>query len=538
MVDTQQKFTDAKRGNYNALDLNEVLFPMLQRAEKTLHGYHTNYRIQEHEKFGEQAVGLSVGDTIGRVYVDHHDPKSLRTIGAEINTMLRDNLSGVVPNGMRGSKANEVVIDSVINSAITAGDPFMAKAILSNVTTNGGKNNLAELPYAKQKLEAARHSIIQTKHQMDVINEWDENVDFRARVKDHQEDTMKWADDAHNRLTTVQGREEVVRGDLQYGMYLLSHPDPKGDWKKKLEDVSQSLEKTDPEKGAWFRNFQHNAMKQKVEVVESVENKRAIAHMALDMARNPMTFDETRLAKAVEGGVISTGTFLSQMSELVKERRAGENPLMASHTFNQMIAHMEKGVQASRDAEFDPRVRSDITDAIVDLRAEARAWIEKNPKAGPAEFEVEMRKRAREITGQYAVTDTEAGRAEATKQFKKAEMDEQVAKADAPKTPEKPKTGFGSDPDALDQTPKKREPLTYKTLRANIPDDAQHEIMRTFERMTTPKDGERKATERDLQKAIIAAYAPLYHKDKRDMEEMMKMVDETMHRLVKSKKKE
>lgn len=425
MAKTQQEFTNANLKNgeknlFTPLDVHEVFNPAVEQTYKTLQQTHAAYRVAEHEAFAENAAGAAIGISLTGVATNHRKDfldeaifdKALKTTGAEITNLFTDPRDGLRTNGMLSSvrvdvggqtlnvaKSTKLTVDTVVANAIKADNIEMTEVL--NYVSAGKGATLGNTQYAIATVEAARDHITSKRIQAERDAEHRAARPFTLASMQHSQEEWKRQDERYeHELRNIDRTDRVhSQGDIdtvyeKQVLNVLRRPDGL----KAADGILQRME-TEASTTATLRmrELLHTATKQKAEFVNSSAHDLTAARLRMDLSKDPLAFDQTRLYTALSKGEISKGTFDQYMDDHERNRQHGDHPFLRQAAFTNMLNTVSKGVSKTPTDEYTYEGAIRIGDAVGAFRDEASAWITEHPQGTAAQLYTHLRSRMKGV---------------------------------------------------------------------------------------------------------------------------------------------
>lgn len=406
----QEKFTkehlqgpDGDR-RYSDLDIHEVFNPLAEQGYQRMLQTHAAYRVKERELEAEAAVTTQLGQFLDAVieekipYADRDKHKHFLTFTAtKMNDVLYNEDTGFVKNGMPGTKANQLMVDTVVAKMMASGDRSVGE-VLQYVTTKGGAS-VAKTQYAISKLQAAEEHITAQEIQKEHFQAWKDDRPFHLQSQQHTQQAWVREDKRYQReleqYQHSQGKiatEEVVKTFERRIFEGLRRNADEG--VKIIDTAMRELEIVDPKEAAYMRGVIHTLTKQRSDYED---DPLTVALLRTDMSRNPLAFSQKRLVAAVEEKKLKSSTFMQMMDDLERNRQNGDHPLLRQHDFISMMNKVERGALKNAGDEFGADGAIRASEATGEFRDLALEWIENNPNGSHAAFNVYMRSKIREV---------------------------------------------------------------------------------------------------------------------------------------------
>ena len=567
----QEKFTkenlQGPNGDrrYSDLDIHEVFNPLAEQGYQRMLQTHAAYRVKERELEAEAAVSTQFGQVLDGIieekiqYEDRDKHKNFYTYSAKrLNDILYNEDTGFVKNGMPGTKANQLMVDTVVAKMMASGDRSVGE-VLQYVTNKGGAS-VAKTQYAISKLQAAEEHIAAQEIQKEHFRAWKEDRPFHLQSQQHTQQSWSREDERYQReldqYQHSQGKiatEEVVKTFERRIFEGLRRNADEG--VKIIDAVMRELEIVDPKEAAHMKGVIHTLTKQKSDYED---DPLTVALLRTDMSSNPLAFNQRRLVAAVEEHKLKSSTFMQMMDDLERNRQNGDHPLLRQKFFFDMMDGVKKGSLKNAGDEYGAEGAMRAASANADLRDLALAWIEDNPGGSQAKFNLYIREQFPKVlernNPEYAQdkqrTEEKAAQKE---QIKKAEekqrqLNEQD-RQDAEKAKKKPEDAKPADkPAASEKTDEGRKqgeitlvprskPLTVNHLRTLLTTDEKIEIGNLQKQFLNPGT-EKPISESRVKDRVMEILKPYYKSNGQSSAELAEGVDQFMTQLFKRKKKD
>ena len=542
---------------FSALDIKEAFDPLMVESNESLRRHHVSYRLEEHKKFGEEALMQGVQRIITDTPDDlHDDPEFGKVFDARVNRLLYDEREGLVKNGLPGSRANQLVVDSIVNLAErkaqdgNATGAFQVLSMMDHVTTNGGRASLGNSKYAKEKRLEAEQKIVANQMQQERFNrtreDWAIEGDFETRKarfeaaeqhrqKEWERADARWASEMES--ASRLDRERNAKAQVDADKALIMTGAKLGDLaNQRIYDAFERMKVLDPDAAMAMENYINHTTKQRGSFVETPATRLTLAAIRRDMSEHPETFDSSVIFNSVNNDLISGDHAMKLYDDWERLRTNMDHPYMRHPMFQEYLDKVAKGVGASPTDEYgEGAIKS--AKAKMLMREMAQDWLAENPKGTATQF-LDFIGKTVEPAVLKMNTDLLDSRTSAKEQ--------EIEKA-KPKTKVEEPGFFGK---MLGKQPKvtttpgeepKPKPgdtkLTPKDLSVLMPREAQREIVEISKRiLSTGTDGQKPTTEKELHDALVRHLSPIYQAWGRPPSEMVEAIDQMSKVLLRKSK--
>lgn len=474
---------DGRYASHTDLDMKEVLYPLMLAAESALQNHHQAYRLQEHERIGEQRAANAVMTALD----DYLTPgASLDDIGRHINGMFYNPKDGLVTMGMSGSKANKLIVDAVMGHAEETGDPDTI-GVLNHITTGGGV--VGKTSYARDKEQFTRE---------------------RMAVKRERED--RWSQKNIRDETKARSDQQKIRilvGAAKGGSAGL----------KEIDEAMVLLRHLDPDAAMTMETYLHKKSQHDVEFTETPASRTTAARLRLAMSDNPGEFSSDLIIQAMNSGRLNPDKVQPLVDDWERLRVNVDHPLLRQPVFTQTLDLISKGVGSNPDDEYGAgAIKS--ADVRLQLRTMAQGWITDHPKGTATEFNEFILRSARPLVMEH----NKELQNQAERDRKKAE-DAGAAVVRSQNVPSQSVTPQPQPPPSAKKI-EGNEPLSPKELTYLMNPKDHRELL------SAASSG---MADDDLRYLITQKFEPIYRAYGRPRDELYRAVDKTLELLTKKK---
>lgn len=391
-----------KGGKFSPLDFQEVLDPHLRNNNQAMMKTHAAFRVAEQEKEFEALASSNIQSRataeIAKIVpgMDDREIKAhLETAAFAVNDVLYNEDNGIVKNGMIASKGNDLLIDTLTALMMKEENPRYGE-LLQHIKTKDGapigntKNGLAKVLAAEEHITALQMRRETHQHWKEVTlphekHQHARQVQLEERQDKEWEHTLQqWSLQKEN-----ISDDEKVKGFTRRIYQALRSSDSKGA-QKRLDDIFLQVEEQLPHKAEHLHSLVHTTMQRNVDYQD---NPVTVARLRLEISKNPLAFDENRLAALVKAKEIKPGTMMQLFDDLDRRRQHGDHEFMQQsdfiHTLGKveaMATYDESGVEGKTPESMERGLA-----AVDEFRDKATEWIEKNPQGSIASFRNYMR---------------------------------------------------------------------------------------------------------------------------------------------------
>lgn len=324
---------------YTAVEIHGArYYEQIDHTVAALKSQHVAHRVSEREKLATQTAGDLVQTRLDAAFDHTVDPPDFKKVAASLNAAFYDPTGLVQYGGMRASKANEILAESIITKAISAGDESIlevAKFIGPNETAS-----LANTKIFRDKAEAARQHIATSKWMNEERDR--KRAEYKGQGLDSLEAVEARAREDRARVMEQYATEKMHRE--QYAKQVQKHeavePEIKaiirlhainGDTtSKEIRDSLKVIAGADPDAYRQMVNWLQTEGRQS-KVVDEKTSLQTFTKLRAQISDDPTKFDSRLIVKEANAGHITAG----QVSDLFNhvdsvKKQAREFPLMQS----------------------------------------------------------------------------------------------------------------------------------------------------------------------------------------------------------------
>ncbi|MGC4097751.1 MAG: hypothetical protein QM706_11600 [Nitrospira sp.] len=249
----------------------------------------------------------------------------------------------MVKNGLPPSKGNQLIVDAVTAKAMKTGNRAFLD-VLDHVPAGGGVLGTTQTAQAK-RLQAEEHL---TSRQIQ-----EDNHAWQLEQRPYQREALlrqpeQWAKEDQRWEREQQGWQsqdanraegEIFRSLMRRTYEGLNSTDSKRGVKI-INDTLHLAEQILPEKAESLRELVAAAHKRSV---HSEDDPSTVSRIYLDMSRDPLSFDERRLAKEVKNGNLTVSTMRGIFDDLDRKRSNASHPYLRQPEFTEMLRQVSAG---------------------------------------------------------------------------------------------------------------------------------------------------------------------------------------------------
>lgn len=403
--DQRQKFYAANLKNgdrdlYEPLDVQEAFQPKLEKATSKLMGAHAQYRVAEVERELVDTVGASVSRTIEDTFAtftpetpDELRQQKLREASQKISSTLYDPDHGAVRNGLPAKKGGDLLVDTIVARAVARQDRSVLD-LIDHVERPRGEARLADVAHVQQKRVQAEEHI--TSLQIQAENHaWQQEQrpyqreSLHRQAAEYQQQDARWEQERQSWLEHSAGKAdgEILRSLTRRLYEGMDHPDSKRGVQI-INDVLKQAKASLPERVEHLNELLAVTHQRKA---HTQDDPQTVASIYLQLAKDPLGFDDRRLAREVKNGNLTVSTMRGIWDDLDRKRNNAQHPLMRQPEFGELLHAVGRGALQNPDDEFSAEGQLRASQAIGSFRDSATEWIEKNPQGSAAAFRQYMR---------------------------------------------------------------------------------------------------------------------------------------------------
>ncbi|MGL5936273.1 MAG: hypothetical protein ACRCZI_11705, partial [Cetobacterium sp.] len=266
-LDSQRKAlqeSHLKSGKFSALDMAEVFNPAVAQVERQMLSTHAQYRVSEREKEYEALASTRVESLVDMHMsaVNPTDDEATRQskmarAAQDINDVFYHPDTGAVRNGMLASRANQLLVDSVITKMISTGNRDFGE-VLNEIKTKSGAP-IGKTQYAQAKLLQAEEHITEKSIKEAHFRHWQEGLGFEARSKQRTEANWAKEDQRWEKEKADTAKEEIATV-WQRRVFEGLRRDPK-EATRVVDEVLREAEQLNPREAEHLRSMVHTVTK-------------------------------------------------------------------------------------------------------------------------------------------------------------------------------------------------------------------------------------------------------------------------------------
>lgn len=430
------------RSLYSALDLQEIFNPAMEQAGKSLLSAHAQYRVNENQQQYVDLAGATVEtlleqhiSTLKATDSDEDRARVYREAGVKINDVFYNFDTGLVKNGLAPSKGNQLIVDTITAKAMKTGDRSFLDVLDHVPAGNGasvGKTQAAQAKRLQAEEHITREEIQRENHRWQLEQRPYQREALHRQAAEFTQQDQRWEKERMSWLETSAGKAEgeILRSLTRRLYEGMDNPDPKKGVAV-INDVLKTAKQSLPEKVEVLNELLAVTHQRKA---HTQDDPSTVSKIYLDIAKDPLGFDDRRLAREVRNGNLTVGTMRGIFDDLDRKRNNASHPLMRQPEFTEMLHQVGRGSVGSPDDEWSAEGQLRASQAVNAFRDEAQMWIEANPNGSPAAFRQHLRQKVAPVlemvNKDYGEAKAKDRETEATKQ---KQAKEQAAKEQAEK---------------------------------------------------------------------------------------------------------
>lgn len=373
------------------IEMAEAFVPEADKAINGLHQQHVQRSAARIEKQARQNLSVealtAVDDALsadpGAVMAQAEGARNVTEARYQVAARtIQSRLDSMIEDGMSGSDANGVVIESLAIQAEKFESPELMEEVLQRISTGSG--TLAKTAKAREELNRIEDAV--TSKQM---RRWS----FQQRVQDEQEQSAKQAQvDAfvQDRVSKIGSTESGQRANALQNMDPFDYIEENGITDP---DVVQSI----------------LAMDSKLSKGTSrvVEDQEYISKLYQRMIQDPTSVDRQEIVSNIGDRYnTSRGTSIlndyETMAASTGDDGTAQHPLLETGAYQTLKNKFDNVLKPM--IELGGTHELNATNAMVDFELSIREWLQKNPDVSRSEFIRHVRDEFNTISDYYAKT--------------------------------------------------------------------------------------------------------------------------------------
>jgi hypothetical protein len=383
---------------YSSLDMQEIFNPAIEQAGRSVLTAHAIYRVKENQQQYIDLAGASIETLLDEHITDLKETDSdekrgaaYREAGKKINDVLYDHDTGLVKNGLAPSQGNQLIVDSVVAKALKTGSRAYLD-VLDNISVGNG--SVARTQYAQAKRLQAEERLTSLQIQEENHQWAQEQRPYQREALHRQVEEWKMQDDRWERERQGWQQQDANKAETEIYRSLMRRTYEGINSSNSRRGVSiineaiRTAEQVLPEKAESLRSLVAAAHTRQV---HQEDDPKTVAQIYLDMGRDPLAFDENRLAREVKAGNLTVSTMRGIFDDLDRKRNNASHPMLRQPEFSEMLHQVQKGALQSPEDEFSASGQLRAATAIADFRDRANDWLATHPKGSAEAFRVYMR---------------------------------------------------------------------------------------------------------------------------------------------------
>lgn len=366
--------------------------PMMSRAENNLTAQHIAHRQSEISKRVRENTATEVGAVLDLEFPAGlpTDPITKTEGIIRAGRIIQERVDGLIKNGLSGSDANKIVVDSIITKAVEQRDTEVLN-VLDHVGAGPGRV-LGKTGYAREKRQAA---------EMQIVREKEHEIRWQWALEDrpYEKEAREWA-----RVTRQRSLVEWSRSDREYSKKIRGEALVSDAITSILEDPTRDVSayigkaaKVDPGYAGTIFNF-HNAYLNNKERI--VEDRDFTTEVMYDMVTNPDTFKLDRIFQGVTDKKYDVPRMMQLYDQYQRVKESASHPLMRDPIVREIEAGLERGVSTDALGRITGTGGFDAKMALVELKEYERELLQSG-EITASDFRNKVRAKATELFKTY-----------------------------------------------------------------------------------------------------------------------------------------